>query len=337
MKKWIAGLTAAVVGAVTLVAAITTFDSPPAQATGGTDVEWITANCNGSGQVRYEGGPVTLTLMDKHNGNAGPFIPALNVPQIVLPFRSNEGTVNYQFNLSNWTGGPHYRVDSNFNTKSGSLYCSSNTPTPTFTATATNTNTPTATATSTLIPTDTPTATATDTATSTATDTPTNTPEPTDTPTATATATDVPTETPTATATETETVVVDTPTSTSTPTCDEQENCPTDTPTVVVVVRSSTPTETPTTAATATSVPPTLSVPTQTVTLPTETPVTLAPPVVGLPDTGDGSGLIGDEDGVRFYVTWGLALFIVFLGIFFVLRIVLSGFDDGSDDDLGDL
>ncbi|HET7098923.1 MAG TPA: hypothetical protein VFI61_01660, partial [Patescibacteria group bacterium] len=48
---------------------------------------------------------------------------------------------------SGWTGGPHYRVDSNYNTKSPSLNCgdddATNTPTPSPTLTLTPTSTPT--------------------------------------------------------------------------------------------------------------------------------------------------------------------------------------------------
>jgi hypothetical protein len=159
----------------------------------------ITANCNGSGVVSWTGTnpQIVLTLMDKHLGSSGPFIPAVPPVTYVIPAESTS-PYSYQLDLSGWTGGPHYRVDSNFHTKSASYYCPViPTETPTETPTPTLTPTLTETATETQEP-------PTETATPTLTDTPTETQEP-------------PTET--ATPTETQTLeprLTDTPTSTGT-------------------------------------------------------------------------------------------------------------------------
>ncbi len=200
----------------------------------------ITANCEGSGTVTWTGnnpGDITLTLMDKHNGNAGPFIPSDPLIQTTVPADA-VSPYHYQLDLSGWIGGPHLRIDSNYNTKSDSYNCPGFEPsaTPTVTQTKEPTATPTHTTTSTAVPSDT--ATATETVTNVPTDTPT--------PTETGTSTITPTGTqPTATKTATVTV---TPTATATPTV-------TQTPTATNTLRPGetppTPTPTPTVTSTA--------------------------------------------------------------------------------------
>lgn len=114
----------------------------------------ITANCNGTGQVTYTGaipqGGFTLELKDKAADNSGPFIPT--VPPTVITITSGTSPVSYTIPLTYWNP-PHYRVDSNYNTKSPSLNCSGVTPTPTNTPTPTPTSTPTPTPTVTATPT----------------------------------------------------------------------------------------------------------------------------------------------------------------------------------------
>lgn len=112
-------------------------------------ISGITANCNGTGQVTYSGtipqGGFTLELMDKAADNSGPFIST--VPPTVITITSGGSPVDYIMPLTNWSA-PHYRVDSNFNTKSPSLNCdaaSTPTPTPTSTPVVTPTSTPTVT------------------------------------------------------------------------------------------------------------------------------------------------------------------------------------------------
>lgn len=96
-------------------------------------VDSITADCNGTGQVTYTGtipsGGIVLTLYDKHLGDAGAFI--ISDPVVSTIITSGTSPVSYSLDLSGWTGGPHYRVDSNYNTKSASLDCGTLTPTPT--------------------------------------------------------------------------------------------------------------------------------------------------------------------------------------------------------------
>lgn len=160
----------------------------------------ISANCNGTGTVSYTGtipnGGIILTLYDQHLGNGGGFV--ISNPVISTTITSGSSPVSYSLNLSGWTGGPHYRVDSNYNTKSESLYCDSTpTATPTQTQpTATPTQQPTTTPTQGVTPTPTTDPCANNacvTATPTVTDTPTPTVTPTSAP------TDTPTPGPTAT------------------------------------------------------------------------------------------------------------------------------------------
>lgn len=84
----------------------------------------ISANCDGTGQVTYTGtiptGGFTLELMDKSGDNSGPFIPT--VPATIITITSGTSPVSYVMPLTNWNP-PHYRVDSNFETKSPSLNC----------------------------------------------------------------------------------------------------------------------------------------------------------------------------------------------------------------------
>lgn len=257
----------------------------------------ITANCEGSGVVTWTGanpGDIVLTLYDKHLGNAGPFIPSDPLIQYFVPADATSPHA-YQLDLSGWTGGPHYRVDSNYNTKSASYNCPGFEPsaTPTVTPTAS----PTDTATNTPVP---PSATPTDTATNTPappsatpTDTETNTPvPPSETPTLTATATETepgPSETPT----ETEISPSDTPSPTvtatnepsATPTITQTQPGPSETPTETEVPPTATGTASPTVTTgpgtpTATNAPPTVTQPG-----PTETATT--------PPGGPWTGTIG--------------------------------------------
>lgn len=114
----------------------------------------ITADCDGSGLVYFTGaipdGGLTVTLMTKAPDNSGPFFPAPGVA--VLTFTDGPSPLAYQFDLTKFDS-KHYRVDSNFNTKSPSLECES-TPTPTASATATpeDTATPSSTPSSTVTP-----------------------------------------------------------------------------------------------------------------------------------------------------------------------------------------
>ncbi len=189
-----------VVRAATLLvfaAAILAPNFKPVSAMAGLDtfsVDGITADCDGSGLVSFTGtippGGFTLTLMTKAANNSGQFFPAPGVP--ILAFTSGNSPLGYRFDLTNFVG-PHYRVDSNFNTKSPSLSCGN----PTASDTPTATDTP--------APTNTPTATGTLTATGTAIAT--NTPTPTNTPTATNSQTvSADTQTPAATNTPTATI-----------------------------------------------------------------------------------------------------------------------------------
>ena len=244
-------------GAITLLALIVaaaitapTLKTVSATALDTFSVDGVTANCDGGGLVSFTGtippGGFTLTLMTKAADNVGQFFPAPGVP--LLQFTSGNSPLAYQFDLTNFAG-PHYRVDSSFNTKSESLYCvgtPSATETPTVLA---NTATPVSTATEvvgtqspppTIVATDTPTATDTETVA--------------DTPTATETATV--TDTPTATETETATVAPST-TDTHTVTADTQTPVATITPTVsiTVVFRTNTPVPTTTSTASNTSTP----------------------------------------------------------------------------------
>lgn len=123
----------------------------------------ITANCNGSGLVSYTGtlpqGGFTLSLMDKAPDDSGPFMPTS--PPTVITITSGDSPVAYTMPLGNWSP-PHYRVDSNFSTKSPSLSCGAiATDTPQATATQTRTVTPTASASRTPAATASPTASAT--------------------------------------------------------------------------------------------------------------------------------------------------------------------------------
>lgn len=237
----------------------------------------ITANCEGSGVVTWTGanpGDIVLTLYDKHLGNAGPFIPSDPLVQYFVPADATSPHA-YQLNLGGWTGGPHYRVDSNYNTKSASYNC------PGFEPSATPTVTPTASPTDTA--TNTPVPTYTSTPTETATDVPTDTPTPTVTatetptqPTATGT---VPTATNTATVTQTAT---ETATATegpsTTPTVTQTQPGPSQTPTET----EAPPTATDTASPTETTGPGT---PTETQPGPTETATT--------PPGGPWTGTIG--------------------------------------------
>ena len=120
---------------------------------GGFSITSITANCNGAGLVYFTGtlpeGGFTLELMDKAPDNSGSFVPTS--PPTVTAITSGDSPVAYAMPLGNWSP-PHYRVDSNFETKSPSLFCegaATNTPQATATGTVTPaasaTRTPTAT------------------------------------------------------------------------------------------------------------------------------------------------------------------------------------------------
>ncbi|HET7098919.1 MAG TPA: hypothetical protein VFI61_01640, partial [Patescibacteria group bacterium] len=131
---------------IATVIAITTIGISAVGATAGFAITSITASCDGSGLVYFTGtNPgFNLTLMDKHLGPSGPFLSSgisLSIPA------GGTSPIAYQLDLSGWTGGPHYRVDSNYNTKSPSLNCgdddATNTPTPSPTLTLTPTSTPT--------------------------------------------------------------------------------------------------------------------------------------------------------------------------------------------------
>ncbi len=165
-----------------LLAGVASF-AQNAQAAAGFSITQITANCDGTGQVFFTGtipsNGFTLELMDKATGNSGSFIET--VPPTIITITSGTSPVSYSMSLANWNP-PHLRVDSNYDTKSVSLFCdATSTPTPTTTVTPTGTTTPT------------PTITATPTVTS----IPTLTPTPTVTPTVTVTPTDPTTPTPT--------------------------------------------------------------------------------------------------------------------------------------------
>ncbi len=99
----------------------TTFAQTPTFAITG-----ISADCNGTGQVTFTGiipdDGIVLTLYDKHGGNGTQFVPADPLIFKTIPFGSTS-PASYTLDLATWTGGPHYRVDSNFETKSASLYC----------------------------------------------------------------------------------------------------------------------------------------------------------------------------------------------------------------------
>jgi hypothetical protein len=117
----------------------------------------ITANCDGSGVVSFTGtipdGGFTLELMDKAPDNSGSFIPTS--PPTVITITSGDSPIAYTMPLGNWSP-PHYRVDSNFSTKSPSLSCeagATDTPQPTATQTVSPTASASQTATATGSPT----------------------------------------------------------------------------------------------------------------------------------------------------------------------------------------
>jgi len=231
MRKWIAGLTATIVGAVALVAAAT-LTTPDTVSAHHVTLNG-SVNCDaGTFKVDadYFGGNQNRIIVidvggDRFDGAANDYAPSTVT-------HTDEGSGDGNFNFS--SDRDRFESDGasdrpNFFVLNGAVASLPVTVTATFygasddndlddttipdsdnplldtqavtvngtTCTPTPTNTPTATATNTPSPTatNTPTATATSTATAT------NTPEPTDTPTATATATDTPTETPTATST----------------------------------------------------------------------------------------------------------------------------------------
>lgn len=209
----------------------------------------ITADCDGSGTVTFTGeipaGGLTLTVMTKAPDNSGSFFPSPDVP--VLTFTDGTSPLAYQFDLSNFDE-KHYRVDSNFNTKSPSLDCEGGetptveaTPSPQITPTLdVTTETPEATGTPT--PTATSTSSVTTTATASATSTPVNTSTPTEeanTKTATRTS-EAGTSTPDTGSTPAGTVSpVGTPTLVSTVLGSEpQQGSPTDTTTVLGLPRA---------------------------------------------------------------------------------------------------
>lgn len=140
----------------------------------------ITVDCNGQGQVYFTGsipqGGFTLELMDKAANNAGSFIETAP-NKTIITITSGTSPVSYSLPLTYWNP-PHMRVDSNYNTKSPSIYCSGAGVTPTTEITPTVTVTPTATPSATPAVTVTPTVTTTPTVTPTVTVTPTPTTDP---------------------------------------------------------------------------------------------------------------------------------------------------------------
>lgn len=276
MKKIVTALTAAIVGAVTLVAAATV--GVPATPVSAWQNPQVTALCApNASSFQFK-----VIVANEANGDAewswaSNYNPNTNVTL------TEPGTTILTIARGGHVTGDTWRI--RFDDDHGAQGSAAANGALCNPPTATLTNTPTATATNTPSPTATNTPTNTATATSTATDTPTSTPQPTDTPTTT------PSVTPTHTATATSTA---TPTDTATAT-------PTETPTV-----TPTGTRSPTTTATPTELPclDTFACVTPTIGIPVSTFVPVADisttNLVALPDTGSGSIFGLDADGEGF-------------------------------------
>ena len=357
MRKWIAGLTASIVGAVALVAVVTSTSEATVNYTNGNG----NPSCADFGLLQlvkvdppidgvYAGYFVNFSSdgeeVDISDSVSVPGVPTA-FDKVIVKGGSNSNYRVYSFNEA--TSANDLETGTSQDISHVTICYDGETPT----STPTSTNTPTATVTNTPLPT----VTSTPTNTPEPTVTETSTPTPTDTETATATATDTPTETPTETVTPEITVVVSIPTSTSTPTCQEQENC--ETPTCQeredCVTATQTPDDgirhrekTPITEDTATSVPSTpstlITVDTSTPTLPTE--ATVPPVVVIPPETGSGGYLDIEGDGwtITDTVRTVLGLVIILLSVAVIIaaiRSIRNGVaaysDDGSyglDDEL---
>jgi len=248
---------------------------PPALPQWDLVIDSITANCDGTGTVTFHGNNVgfELRLFDQHLGQGNGFVQSDPLIFTDVPAGASS-PYNYSLDLSQWGGGPHYRVDAfdkdggdTLHTKSPSLNCGSDaTSTPTGTSaptsTGTNTQNPSQTPSNTVAPSQTPSATPTPSQipsnTPTLAPSETNTAAPSATPTQThtqePTATETRTNEPSGTPTTTENPVISaTPSATNTP---GNTETPSDTSTATeTALASETPTFLPSSTQTATRTP----------------------------------------------------------------------------------